>query len=640
VEASADRAGAPYSPIADYALVGDCHGAALISREGSVDWCCLRRFDADPVFCRILDARKGGFLAVRPVEEFTVERAYLGDTNILQTIFTTGSGQVELLDFMPVGRKPGSRVHDYVSLNAPFWLVRRIQGLEGRVRLRASFRASVDFAGSPEPGPLPWTDLEFRGRDSCAVADLEIRAGETRHVIVGADPRARGDTLRETVDRLYGITRSFWEEWMDYCRYQGPYQKAVRRSALALKLLTYAPSGAIVAAPTTSLPEEIGGARNWDYRYCWIRDTSFTLYAFAALGYGGEALRFVHFLRRICFLDPARVQIMFGVDGETRLEEKILDHLEGYRGSRPVRTGNGAYRQEQLDVYGELLDWAWLHKVLGGKIDETDYHCLGGIADYVAVHWDKPDQGIWEMRGPPLRHTYGKVLAWVALDRAVRLFGPKPAWLEARASIVKAVREFGIDPRTGALKQTFERPQADAALLVVPQVGFPLEEEVLQRTVDHVAQELGHGPFFQRYRTPDGLSGGEGAFLICSFWYVDALLHLGREEEARVHFEQLLELANDVGLYSEEIDPASGAFLGNFPQAFTHLALVQSATNLELHRRLGPKGVRGSNADRARRGVEATAGIRALWAHFKKTGRVSRIFSSRDSVMEAPLERN
>ncbi len=633
-----------YSPISDYAVIGDCHGAALVSRDGSVDWCCLGRFDADPVFCRLLDARRGGFLSVRPEGAYHVDRGYLGCTNILRTTFTVPSGSVSLTDFMPVGRARGAGIHDYVTLKAPFSLVRVVECLEGTVRAGVRYRPTVDFArrrarlkraGSCvacDEGPYLHTDFELALNDDVAEGTLELHAGEQRHLLVSGERLGDIDVANQ-VSRLLEITRAFWEEWSAYCRYQGPYRDAVLRSALVLKLLTYAPTGAIVAAPTTSLPERIGGVRNWDYRYCWLRDATFILYALATLGYSGEARRFAEFLYRCCEATHPRVQIMYGIGGETELTEHTLDHLEGYRGSQPVRTGNAAFSQQQLDVYGEVLDWALLYRTLGGRLDRRSQGFLASMADYVVAHWHEPDQGIWEMRGPPRHHVHGKIMSWVAMDRAIRLFGRRDNWQATREAILRAVQEQGTDSRDGHLLQAFGESETDAALLLTSLVGFPLERPALRATVQAIGRTLGHGDFVQRYASPDGLEGDEGAFFICSFWLVDALLQIGRAQQARELYERLLDSANDVGLYAEEIDPASREFLGNFPQAFTHLALIQSAANLALYDEHGAKALRGTHADRARYTVEATAGLRALWAAFKKSGRVGRIWPSRDSIL-------
>lgn len=645
---SGQREGNRYLPLRDYAVIGDCHGAALISRAGDVDWCCLGRLDNDPHFCRILDADRGGFLSITPTDRFSNKRAYLEGTNILRTQFSTDGGSVAVTDFMPVGRQPGTETHDYVNLNAPGWLVRIIDGVQGTVPLHVSYRPSVAFASRPAifdstsdclavgDGPLLYHEgLPFTVDGDIASATLDVEAGDHRVVVVTSAPVQSSPIGK--AERLFEITQAFWHEWIGYCRYDGPYKDAVRRSALTLKLLTFAPTGAIAAAPTTSLPEEIGGIRNWDYRYCWLRDASFTLFALAALGYGGEARRFSTFLPQVCAATYPDLQIMYGIGGEHELSERTLDHLDGYMGSRPVRVGNGAYDQHQIDVYGEVLDWAYLFHTLGGRFDGDACKMLAALADHVASHWQEPDQGLWEMRAPPRHHVHGKIMSWVALDRAIRLLGARPEWEVERDRIVDDVHAHGLDDASGNLLQAYGHPGTDAALLLAPMVAFPVDHATLEATVAAVENELRHGDLVYRYKSEDGLEGAEGGFLICSFWLVDALLHLGRHGDAKALFERLIALANDVGLYAEEIEPESRAFLGNFPQAFTHLALVAAAVQLKLFDEQGSSAIAGTHADRARSGVGATLGWRAVWAAFKATRRVGRIISSRRSVLSAAV---
>jgi GH15 family glucan-1,4-alpha-glucosidase len=635
-----------YPPIRDYAAIGDCHGAALISLEGSVDWCCLGRFDADPALCRVLDAGRGGFLSITPPGERRTRRAYLPGTNILETRHATHWGEVAVTDFMPVGRSPEAGVHDYVTLAAPHWLVRVVECLSGRCQVDVRYRPTIDFARRPAsltsvrgrissgPGPYLQHDLDFSLAGDVAESRFTLEAGERRHLVVSREP-VDAVPLVDRVQRLREITSAFWEEWSQYCRYAGQYRDAVLRSALTLKLLTYSPSGAIIAAPTTSLPQEIGGTRNWDYRYCWLRDSAFTLYALADLGYSGEARAFARFVAGSCAATRPAAQIMYGIGGETALAEHLLEHLEGYSRSAPVRVGNAAVKQRQLDVCGEVLDWAHLYSRLGGRLDDRVKSFLAGLADLAAARWSEPDQGIWEVRRAPRHHVHGKIMAWVALDRAIRLLGDRQGWSGLRDTIRRSVEEHGIDPQTGGLTQAYGEPGADAALLTVPSVGFPLDDATFARTVATIEQRLRRGDYVLRYDTDDGIEGNEGAFLVCSFWLVDALLHLDRAAEARALFERLLAYASDVGLYSEEVDPTTHAFLGNFPQGFTHLALIESATNLLLYEKGGARALAGTHADRARFTVEATAGPFALWAAFRRSHRVGRLWRSRRSMMPA-----
>lgn len=626
-------------PIRDYALVGDCHGSALIGRDGSVGWCAFERFDAEPSLFGLLDTDRGGVFTIAPVDgALRVERSYLRGTNVLETVFVTAQGRFSVTDFMPLGRRPGSSAHDYVCIDAPHALVRIVTGLEGRCAVRATWRAAGRFArtgeGDNDTAPrtasaVPAGNLPWQTNDDGQQALFELGAGESRH---GALSARRRFSPAEC-DRLLQVTTQFWREWIAYCRYRGPYGAIVERSALVLKLLTYAPTGALVAAPTTSLPEWIGGERNWDYRFCWIRDSCFTLYALAMLGYSGEARRFSGFMDRICAQGSGELQIMYGIDGETDLDEFELDGLSGYRGSRPVRVGNGAHGQRQTDVYGEFADWALLNRTLGGGAAGS--RALRAVADLALRDAAKPEQGIWEMRGPPRHHVLGKVMCWVALDRATRLLGPRLEWTQTMQTLHRQIIEQGV--QGGALAQAYGAPGRDAALLLIPLLDFPLERDMLARTVDAIEAELAAGDFVQRYRINDGLAGDEGAFLACSFWRVDAMLALGRRTEALRLFERLIAQANDVGLFAEEIDPRDGSFLGNFPQALSHLALVLNAVHLDLVERDGIAALHGTLADRAQRSVGATFGWRALWAAFKDSRRVGRIRSSRASMMPPEL---
>lgn len=607
-----------------------------------MDWCCLGRFDVDPAFCRLLDAGKGGFFALHPVERHKTERAYLPGTNILRTVFSTTSGKASVSDFMPIGRSPKSSVHDYVTLHAPHWLVRIVEGLEGSVRFCVRYRPSVEFARrrpqlemtthgvAVDRGPFLHTDVALSPVGDQAEGTFDVAAGYRQSFVVSPRPPSTS-VAPAAIDRLLEVTRAFWREWLSYCRYRGPYCDMVQRSALVLKLLTYAPTGAIVAAPTTSLPEVIGGERNWDYRYCWPRDVTFTLFALASLGYSGEARRFATYLQESCRATHPHVQIMYGIGQETELTEQSFEHLEGYRGSLPVRVGNAAFRQRQHDVYGEILDWALLYRALGERPTKAGRALLSSMADLVAQEWRNPEQGIWEMRGPPLNHVFGKIMAWVAVDRAMRMFGRREAWKRCRDEILRSVQNHGV--QQGHFVQTYEGGGLDAALLLAPMVGFPADRRVLEATVEQIERRLRRGDYVKRYAFSDSLSREEGAFLVCSFWLVDALLWLDRPQEARELFERLLHRANDVGLYSEEIHPETHEFLGNFPQALTHLGLVNSAVHLSVFEQSGVEALRGTWADRARYTVERTAGLCGLWSAFRQTGRVGRFRSSRASML-------
>jgi GH15 family glucan-1,4-alpha-glucosidase len=603
-----------YQAIRDYALVGDCHGSALIGRDGSVDWCCLGRFDASPVLWRLLDSEKGSSFHICPVRTCAVERGYEPDTNILRTVFTAQDGQVRVTDFMPVMRRAGVASDDYVTVDAPGWLVRVVEGLRGRTAVDVRFRQSTldfdpDAARLEGSGGAAGPVVFHAGGPAAGAGELHMRipvaAGE-RHVFVLAPASAAEQRPDGQAGKLLQATREFWRGWCGRCRYRGAHDDAVRRSALVLKALSFAPTGAIVAAPTTSLPEEPGGSRNWDYRFSWLRDSSFVLHALAALGFTGEARGYCEFLRLCCTKTLPSLQVLYGIRGETSLAERELPHLDGYQGARPVRVGNDAVHQKQLDIHGELADWAYLYHALGEPIDPTLEQLLRCTADHVTAHWHEPDQGIWEMRGAPRHHVHGKAMAWVALDRAVRLLGPDRAWEQARDAIAHDLSTRGVDARSGHFIQAFDYDDLDAALLLLPLLGLPVDQGVLARTVAAVEARLRVGDTVLRYLTDDGLPGGEGAFLICSFWLVDALLCVGRADEARALFERLLLKANDVGLYAEEIEPAGGAFLGNFPQAFTHLALINSAVHLQLYEAGGLPALAGTHADRVRRTLSMT----------------------------------
>lgn len=639
---------AAYRPIADYAAIGDCHGAALVGGDGRIDWCCVARFDAEPVFCRLLDDARGGFWSLAPVAPTDITRGYRPDTNIHETVFATDTGRVRVVDFMPLGRRDGAGAHDYVSIRAPHWLVRRVEALDGEVALASVYRPSAGFerlavplrregpavAGDGLPTLFASVDLTLDGET--AHARFTLRGGESA-VFVLAATHVAGETPLERARAFEDVTQAFWREWIAYCRYRGPHAALVRRSALALKLMTWAPSGALAAALTTSLPEAIGGERNWDYRFSWLRDSCFTLYALAVLGYGGEARAYVDYLGQCIRATLPTVQIMYGLDGETVLDERAWDDLDGYASSRPVRTGNGAFDQRQLDVYGQVLDLALLYERLGGRLGRQERRLLATLAEQVALSWHEPDQGLWEMRGPPAHHVHGKLMAWVAADRAAWLgLGDADRWRTLAERIRHEIFAAGRDDATAALKQAFERPQADAATLLAVALGFPLDDATLDATIDAVERDLRQGDLVHRYRGEDGLDGDEGAFVACSFWLVDALLAADRPDEAEALFARLCARAGELGLLAEEVDPTTGAFLGNTPQAFSHLALAGSAVNLQLYRRHGRGGVLGAYADRAERAVGRVFGWRALWAAMRACRRVGRLWNSPASILLWP----
>jgi GH15 family glucan-1,4-alpha-glucosidase len=631
-------------PIRDYAVIGDCHGSALVSRQGSIDWCCLKRFDADPVFCRLLDPACGGFLAIEWPHTVEASRRYWPGTNILESTFQLRAGRARTIDLMPVGRASGSAVHDYVTLRAPHWLVRIIECDDSPIQFRLRYAPSAAYAAHGlriwrdgdclrSEGACLYSDARFHLDGAAATAECELSPGQ-RLLTVVTSKFAGPLELAAVVDRYLAVTRAFWSEWSGYCRYKGPYRESVLRSALALKLLTYAPTGAIVAAPTTSLPEWIGGERNWDYRYCWPRDASFMLFALGSLGYEHEGSRFADFLDEACHATLPNVQIMYGIGHERELAEQELGYLSGYRDSRPVRIGNGAYTQRQLDVYGEILDWADLHAVSQGGFRRRWHKLCAAIEALIEQHWHDGDQGIWEMRGPPRQHTFGKIMCWVGLDRLNRLLGTSPKRRNLQDQIRRMVLTEALDPTGSHLVGTFGLDTMNAALLRVPMLGFPLPENMLRATIEAVQRRLQRGEFVLRYQEEDGVAGSEGAFLVCSFWLVDALLAIDRVGEAQALFERLLARANDVGLLSEEVDPASGEFLGNFPQGLTHLALIENAVNFQICELHGAKGIRGAHSDRGRHSIEAIQDVHRAWTSLKRTYRAGRVRSSPASIME------
>jgi GH15 family glucan-1,4-alpha-glucosidase len=586
-----------YAPLRDYAVVGDGRTAALVARDGSIDWLCLPDLDSGSVFGALLDAERGGSFRLAPADPFTVDRRYAPDTNVLETTFTTATGSVRVTDAMLLADR---------ALAPSRELVRRIDGLAGEVRLdwaveprfeygerptRIDARAGVPVAAS-RGDALAVLSLgagEPRGGDEAIRGGLTTRPG-SRGLLVLAF--ARGEPLvlpaRGDVEGRLARTTAFWRDWAGTRAYSGPWRAAVVRSALALKLLIHAPTGAIAAAATTSLPEAVGGVRNWDYRYSWVRDSSATLDALERLGCPVESEAFFWWLLHASQLTHPRLRVLYRLDGRQEARERALA-MPGYKGSAPVRIGNAASDQVQLDVYGHLLQTAWLYADAGGRLDARTAARLAATADLVTRSWREPDSGIWEVRSAPRHFTQSKMMCWIALDRASRLAaaGHLPAahvrrWRQEAG----AIRRFVAERCWSADHPGYERfpgaGEADAALLVPALLGYGGEEEVarLAATVSRIRSELGTGPLLRRYRGDDGLPGSEGAFLACSFWLVDALARLGRVEEAATLMDELVGLGNDVGLYAEEIDPAGGAFLGNLPQGLVHLALVNAAATL------------------------------------------------------------
>jgi len=598
-----------YPPIGDYALLSDCHSGALVSKDGSIDWCTFHRFEARPVFGRILDWAKAGFFRIAPLhDDYEASRRYLPGTNVLETTFRTPTGTLVLTDFFAFRvPEPGE---DARSAHPDHRLIRIARCSEGEVAVKVKLVPRFDY-GLTTPrletladdlvivyggadalvlqSELPFGDAER----SATQGNRTLRAGEEAFVVLTYQlphELEPGRLSRDDVHAKLDETTSTWAAWADRCTYQGPYREQVVRSALVLKALTNGPTGSIVAAATTSLPEEIGGERNWDYRFSWLRDSTLTLNALFVLGYTDEANAYMEWLRRTTAGRASELQIMYGVGGERLLPEVELDWLEGYRGSRPVRIGNGAAQQFQLDTFGELLDSAWLFRRHGGEIDEVLWDFLSRVGGVVLEKWREPDQGIWEIRGEPQHFVYSKVMAWVALDRLVRLAEldgreADPRWASERDEIRALIERDGVDEASQSFVQYFGSPALDASNLMIPIVGFvPHDDPRALATAGRIADELSADGFVYRYITDgvDGLSGDEATFAICSFWLVECLARAGEGERARELFERLLGFCNDVGLLAEEIDPHSGELIGNFPQAFSHLGLIQAAIALDL----------------------------------------------------------
>jgi GH15 family glucan-1,4-alpha-glucosidase len=661
-----------YRPIGEYGAIGDCRTAALVAPDGAIDWCCLPHFDSPAIFCRLLDADKGGYFQIAPQGTTQTTARYLDGTNILETLFAGQGRRVQLLDFMPV--RPRMRiggiqhtVADLVSrfirdpnrvvernigndVAAAHRLERLVTAIEGDMTLEVTLKATFDYARAlPEirlipldehaQGAILWVGHRYMAfvlrRDDPAEGDAPVTLAQRESILHARLPLRQGQRLvamlnyartqeeaehlirrlhQQDVDADFEETQRYWCDWSAQCRYDGRYKEAVLRSALALKLCTFEPTGAIVAAPTTSLPEAVGGPRNWDYRYTWLRDSSFTLEALDRLGYNQEARDYFHFLHDLHLRRGTDLRIMYGIHGESgaALREEVLTHLEGYRGSQPVRIGNGAALQRQMDVYGELIDAAYRYLRRSGFHDSLrEVHpfamhdvrsLVTQIADYVARHWQEEDQGIWEVRGAPRAFVYSRAMCWAALDRACQLSSGRNCarWSAVRERIRTDIMAHGYDAQRHTFVQAYGSDALDAANLRLPLIGFiPATDERMLGTIDATIKGLSgpHGLLY-RYRaagepenqdsapyqsqmTDDGLSGGEGAFVVCTYWLINDLCRAGRIAEARQRFEELMRFASPLGLFAEEIDFQTGALLGNYPQALTHIGLINTAVILD-----------------------------------------------------------
>jgi GH15 family glucan-1,4-alpha-glucosidase len=628
-----------YQPIESYGVIGDCHSVVLVAPDGSVDWGCLPDFDSPAIFCRLLDAQHGGYFQIAPTGgTIRGSQRYLRDSNVLQTRFSCETGELLLTDFMPVETLSAWQFHE---LNNNTWtredgschsLVRIVECTQGELPVTMTLKVSPDYAAAPcavtllpknrgaviSGGQqhvglgivgayrLPSFSMAVRQQEGelhpPLVVQVTLQEGERLLFSVGVGRTAQAAfRLAETelhqrnFDWELAHTLHWWRTWVMGCTYRGPYDAWVKRSALVLKMLTYAPTGAIVAAPTTSLPEQLGGVRNWDYRYTWLRDATFTLYALNVLGFTEEAHAFTHWLRRLSYSNGEDLQIMYGIRGERELAERELPHLSGYADSRPVRIGNEAAQQQQLDVFGEVLDCIHLFRRQGGferygeHLEGSLWEMLRLLIEHVCAHWQEPDYGIWEVRDEVRHFVYSKVMCWVALDRGIRaaeqlhLEADIARWRQVREQIRTDILTHGYNPQVGAFTQSYDSSVLDASTLLLPLVGFLAPDDPRMRsTVDRISAHLTDAQgFVYRYHAKDGLPGGEGTFTICTFWLVDNLAMQGRVAEARSLFERLLSYAGQLGLFSEEVGSNGTKALGNYPQAFTHIALINSAFNLK-----------------------------------------------------------
>lgn len=594
-----------YKSIGDYGIIGDLHTVALVGMDGSIDWCCLPHFDSPSVFAAMLDHKQGGHFKISPIQEGNQRQMYLPETNILLTRFFQEDGVGEITDFMPIeSDAPG-----YIPKRHQ--IIRMVEVTRGQVRFRLECAPSFNYARDPHTLITRENNAIFRSknavlglvspiplqaREGLAFTEFTLSEGQSLTFFIEYLETDSSEALLatpESGEMAFQNTSAFWQRWLAQCQYSGRWRETVHRSALTLKLLTYAPTGAIVAAPTTSLPEAIGGPRNWDYRYTWMRDAAFTVYGLLRLGFTTEAGRFMDWLNARCHdLNPdGSLQLVYGIDGRRDLPEEELNHLDGYLSSKPVRIGNAASHQLQLDMYGTLMDAVYLYDKHGTSISFDLWMNLCRLLDYVCDNWHMPDEGIWEVRGGRRHFVYSKVMCWVALDRGIRLAdqrgfpGNRTRWTQERDRIYIDVMEHGYNDKLGAFVQHYDTEALDAANLIMPLVNFvsPTDPRMIS-TLDLTLEKLTMGSLVYRYRVgeaaPDGLEGDEGTFSMCTFWLVEALTRAGRLQEARLIFEKMLSYANHLRLYAEEVSH-TGEQLGNFPQAFTHFGLISAAINLD-----------------------------------------------------------
>ena len=588
-----------YKPISAYGVIGNMLSAALVGKDGSIDWCCLPRFNSPSVFAAILDDQKGGKFQIRPQLPFEATQSYMPDTNVLQTTFRTDAGAITLTDFMPCYQISKGRLIQFPEIH------RLVDCTHGEVALEAVFEPKLDYArvdtllSMSRGGVIAKSEKEVIVLSSSvpltihrntAAGQFTLKHGEKAGFIL------RHDSDKPVIPVIYNSlnklekTSGYWARQVEGIELSGPWREPIVRSYLTLHLMVYSPTGAIVAAPTTSLPEEIGGERNWDYRYAWLRDASLTMKAFSLLGHKEEAIGFMNWLLDVCGKCGSKAQILYNIDSNDSLDEQVLAHFKGYRNSRPVRIGNGAYRQLQLDVFGEVLEAAHNYINMGVYVGRRDWGLLESFVNAACELWHQPDSGIWEVRGGPYHFVHSKLMCWVALDRGIKIaekLGYKrnlKRWRKTAQAIRNDILTRGWNSQRQAFTQHYDTQALDSSNLLMPLYGFlPISDERVKSTIDHTVAELGWNGLIRRYRTEDtddGLRGLEGAFLWCSFWLVRDLLRLGRVEEAKALYQRLLGYSNHLGLFSEMVDPTSGEALGNFPQALTHLAVI--ITGLEL----------------------------------------------------------
>jgi GH15 family glucan-1,4-alpha-glucosidase len=592
----------PYPPIGDYAYISDCHSSALVSRSGSIDWCCMPRIDSGSCFGRLIDWERGGYCRIAPKDSFRTFRRYLEGTLVLETVFCNEQGEFRLLDCFTM--REGGEHHPHLQI------LRLAEGIRGNVEICLDLCPAFDY-GSILPWLRTWEKnyLAMGGKDGLLISGnfhlevkyrhhltgtCSVKAGERKYLsIIYRRPEELDEELVQPpdtheLDHRLEETTQWWRRWSSKAEIDSPYREQVLQSAIVLKGLSNAPTGAIAAAPTTSLPESPGGSRNWDYRFSWVRDSYFTVRSLAVLGCEKEADGFRRFIERSSAGSADEIQILFGVGGERRLREFELEDLAGYRGAKPVRIGNAAETQVQLDIYGELLDLAWIWHKWGHSPDDDYWEFLVELVNKAGKAWRDPDRGIWEMRGEPRHFVYSKAMCWVALDRGLRLAkdlgrkAPLREWENTANEIRRTVEEKGYDPNRRIFIQAFDRPVADSALLLLPVLGFlDYRDERMVRTVAAIREDLFKDGLLRRYAADnDGLEGEEGVFLACSFWLAECLARQGEKEDAHEVFKRSLSTGNDLGLFSEEFDTAAEEMLGNFPQGLTHLSLIAAAVAL------------------------------------------------------------